>query len=175
MRIALKRIVLPALRARSFEGELPDLRRVSEEGTHFFGVKTSKYGGSFIVNLGRLPPGPFTTRSGELVSPDLLTIFHPWGNDAARLRAVPNVLTEVWFQYGPSRASANVPHLRKLLGIGDPHPPAPDFDRTARAVLALLPECDQWWAGANGLPHVRSHAEAERAQHEAWNNRPRNS
>src|SRR3954466_7358806 len=74
IRAALKRIVLPALRARGFEGELPDLRRVSAEGTHFFNVQTSKYGGSFIVNLGRIPPGPIATPSGELISPDRCTI-----------------------------------------------------------------------------------------------------
>lgn len=173
MRIALKRIVLPALRARGFEGELPDLRRVSAEGRHFFNVQTNKYGGSFIVNLGRIPPGPFTTSSGEFVPPDLLSIIHARGNDEARLRAVPNVLTEVWFQYGQAEQSKAWAGLRPLLGLGNPKPFVPEFERVAHELLALLPECDQWWAGADGLPHIRSSVEAERAQHEAWVNRPR--
>lgn len=173
MRIALKRVVLPALRARGFEGELPDLRRVSAEGTHFFNVQTNKYGGSFIVNLGRIPPGPFTTRSGEFISPELLTLVHARGNNAARLRAKPHVLETRWFQYGQTHSSKAWAHLRPLLGLGRPTPFIPEFERAAREVLALLPECDQWWAGADGLPHVRSSAEAERAQHEAWINRPR--
>lgn len=173
MRIALNRIVLPALRARGFKGELPDLRRVSAEGTHFFNVQTNKYGGSFIVNLGRLPPGPFTTRSGELVPADLLSIIHARGSDEARLRAKPHPDEEVWFQYGQTERSKTWAKLRPLLGLGDPKPLVPEFERVAHELLALLPECDQWWAGADGLPHVRSSAEAERAQHEAWNNRPR--
>lgn len=175
MRIALKRLVLPALRVRGFEGELPDLRRVVAEGTHFFSVQTNKYGGSFTVNLGRIPPGHFTTRSGERISPELLTIFHAQRNDAARLRAVPDVDTEVWFQYGQSLASTSWTKLWSLLGLGELNIFVPEFERLAREVLALLAECDEWWAGASGLPHVRSHAESERAQHEAWISRPRKS
>ena len=58
MREALKRTVLPALRERGFQGELPHLRRVSAEGTHTFTVQTSKWGGEFVVELGRVPPVP---------------------------------------------------------------------------------------------------------------------
>lgn len=168
IRVALKRIVLPALRARGFEGELPHLRRITAEGTHFFSVQTNnKRGGSFVVNLGRLPPGPHTTRSGEVIAPERLTIFEALGNDAARLRAVPNTLTEVWFQYRQSPLSASLTRFRQAIGLGGPKPFVTEFERAAREVLDLLPECDQWWAGANGLPHVRSQAESERAQDEA--------
>lgn len=156
MRAALKRVVLPELRARGFSGELPHLRRLVPDATHTFTVQVSRWGGELIVELGRAPAGPYVTASGEAIAPDALQAFHMRDGDRARLRAVPNVLREVWFSYKVTLRD----RVRRLLARVVGRVSAPDpFERAARQVLLLLPECDRWWAGEDGLPHVRSFAE----------------
>lgn len=160
----MKRTVLPALRARGFDGELPHLRRVTPDGTHTFSITTSKWGGRFIVELGRVPPGPYMARSGQIVAPDRITSIDVRFEDAGRLRAEPDVLEEVWFQYEPLPWPSVWARLKRLIGLTS-DPAATGFESAARDVFDLLPECDKWWAGANALPHVRSHAEQRRAQY----------
>lgn len=161
MRAALKRVVVPELRARGFSGELPHLRRLAPDATHTFSMQVSKWGGEFIVELGRAPAGPYVTATGEAIAPEALQAFHMRDDDRARLRAVPNVLREVWFSYKLTLGD----RVRRQLARAFGRAAAPDpFERAAHQVLELLPECDRWWAGEGGLPHVRSFAEQFAAQ-----------
>lgn len=75
---AMKRVVVPALRSRGFEGELSRMRRVTAGGTFTFQV--SKWGGRFIIELGRAPAGPYVTMDGETVGPGMLTTWHLHGH-----------------------------------------------------------------------------------------------
>ena len=156
IRAALRRHVVPALRERGFRGELPHLRRITATATHTFTLQVSKWGGEFIIELGRAPAGPYETSTGEVVEPSELTSWHVRDADRARLRAVPDVLREVWFSYSPRLRDRVVAATRRLLK----RPPLPDrLDRAALEVLAHLPECERWWAGEDRLPHVRSFTE----------------
>lgn len=156
MRAALKRLVVPALRERGFRGELPHLRRVSADATHTFTVQTSKWGGEFIVELGRAAAGPYRTSTGEVIEPAQLTSWNMRDADRARLRAVPDTSHETWFRYAPRTRDRAAAWLARLLGRPAP---ADGFERAARQLLSLLPECDRWWSGENRLPHIRSFTE----------------
>lgn len=161
MRAALKRVVVPALRARGFTGDLPHLRHITSEGTHTFSTRTWKWGGRFIVDLGRAPAGPYRTVTGEVIEPAALTSWHLRDADGATLRAVPDVLEETWFSYELTTTDRLRGWVGRLLGGSREVDP---FDRAARAVLGHLPECDRWWGGEERLPHVRSHLEQLEAQ-----------
>lgn len=161
MRAALKRIVLPALRERGFTGELPTLRRLGADATHLFTVQTSKWGGEFVVELGRARAGAYRAASGEDVAAAVLETYHLRDDDRARLRAVPNVLREVWFSYRLTLGGRIGNRLGRAIGWPAPVDP---FERAARQVVALISECDRWWAGEERLPHVRSFAEQLEAQ-----------
>lgn len=160
IRGALARVTLPALRSRGFVGELPDLRRMTSTATHLFTVQTSKWGGRFIVELGRAPAGVYTTARGEVIEPPALACFHLPDNQRARLRSTPTVHEEAWFRYAPTFGE----RLRQLGARLLRRSVMTSHERAARQVLALLPECDRWWAGEDGLPHVRSFAEQRQAQ-----------
>lgn len=161
MRAALQRIVVPALRARGFTGELPHLRRITPEWTWTFSTRTWKWGGRFLVDLGRAPAGSYRTVTGEVIAPAELTSWHLRDADRASLRAVPNVLEEVWFSYELTTRDRLRQWISQWIGRGTRIDP---YSRAAHAVLGHLPECDRWWGGEAGLPHVRSYLEQLAAQ-----------
>ncbi len=155
MLATLRALVLPALRQRGFAGDLPHLRRAAAAGTWTFSSQVSKWGGEFIIELGRAPAGPYTARDGALVPPAELTSFHLRLAQRARLCADADPAREVWFRYSPTLPDRARQQVGELVG----RPLAPDpCERAARQVLELLPECDRWWQGEAGLPHVRSMA-----------------
>ncbi len=158
---AIRWIVVPVLRERGFTGELPHLRRATPGGTSTFSVQISKWGGKFIVELGRAPAGPYASAGGETIEPGALTSFDLRLALRARVRAVPDVLEEVWFAYTPTAGERVRRALRSLLPLQEDSTP---FERAARELIALLPECERWWAGESWLPHVRSYEEQEWAQ-----------
>jgi hypothetical protein len=127
-------------------------------------VQTSKWGGEFIVELGRVRPGPYVSSTGAVIEPSNLSSVDLRLEERARLRAVPEVLREVWFRYRPTLGDRLRGRLARLFGRSVPDPAVEGVERAAHAVLALLPECDRWWAGETGLAHVRSYLEQERAQ-----------
>lgn len=161
IRAALKRLVVPALRERGFSGELPHLRRLTGEATHTLSLRISKWGGRFVLDLGRAPAGPYRTAAGEVIEAGQLTSWHLRPEHRATLRAVPDVLEEVWFDYTPRTGDRLRAAIGRLIG----RDPATDpFARAARQVQGHLEECERWWAGEDGLPHVRSDLEQLAAQ-----------
>lgn len=161
MREALQRVVVPELRKRGFTGKLPHLRRLTTQGTHTFTVQTSKWGGEFIVELGRAPAGPCRTPTGQVVPAELLTSYHLQGSDRARLRRRSGT-REAWFRYAPSTWDRLWAMARRWFG--DHREPANPFHRAAVEVATKLDECERWWAGEDGLPFIRSERESFVAQ-----------
>ena len=157
MREALQRVVVPELRARGFTGKLPHLRRLTAQGTHTFTVHTSKWGGEFIVELGRAPAGPYRTSTGEVMPADVLTSYHMQGGDRARLRRRTG-RREAWFRYAPTTWDRLLATARGWFG--NRREAVNPFHRAALEVAAKLDECERWWAGENGLPFIRSERES---------------
>jgi hypothetical protein len=157
MREALQRVVVPELRKRGFMGKLPHLRRLTTEGTHTFTVQASKWGGEFIVELGRAPAGPYRTSTGEVLPAELLTSYHLQGGDRARLRRRTG-RREAWFRYAPTTWDRLVARARRWFG--DQRAPVNPFQRAALEVATKLDECERWWAGEDGLPFIRSERES---------------
>jgi hypothetical protein len=157
MREALQRTVVPELRKRGFTGKLPHLRRLLPQGTHTFTVHTSKWGGEFIVELGRAPAGAYRTSTGEVMPAELLTSYHLQGSDRARLRRRTGT-REAWFRYAPTTWDRLWGKARRWFG--DHREPTNPFHRAALEVAMKLDECERWWAGENGLPFIRSERES---------------
>jgi hypothetical protein len=157
MRDALRRFVARDLCTRGFTGKLPHLRRVTPQGTHTFTVQTSKWGGEFIIELGRAPAGPYRTATGEAVPAERLTSYHLRGSHRARLRRRTGA-REVWFRYTPTAWDRLWSMARRWFG--DSQAPKNPFARAAIEVFIKLDECERWWAGEDGLPFIRSEAES---------------
>jgi hypothetical protein len=130
------------------------MRRITAGGTRLFTLQVSKWGGRFIIELGRAPAGPYAAIDGKAVGPEVLTTWHLWGRDRARVRAAIDD-SEVWFDCTASLGD----RLRRIAARLLRRPLMTPHERAAREVLTLLPECDRWWAGEDGLPHIRNFAE----------------
>ena len=154
MRAALELFVLPSLERRGFTGALPHLRRVTPDGTHLFTYWPSKYGGEFIIDLGRAPPGQYDAGSGRILEAAELRAIDLHLQDRARLRAKPFAERETWFEYRPSLSERVMVGAAKLVGASR-DARAEAYERAARELLALLPECDAWWASGRQTAYVR--------------------
>lgn len=75
MDAALKAIVVPHLRAMGFKGTMPHFRRERGEAVDLLGFMFNRYGGKFVVELGRMPPGGVMVQ-GKLVPPAKAKVFY---------------------------------------------------------------------------------------------------
>lgn len=92
----LKKIVVPFLREHGFKGQFPRFHRVGDGQVDLVYFQFSKYGGSFIVELGTAPSGDFTTSWGEIVP--LAKIEPSYLGDAHRHR-LGGRGSKAWFRY----------------------------------------------------------------------------
>lgn len=129
---ALQEILVPALRERGFKGMLPHFRRLGTGQAQLLTVQFNKWGGSFIIELGRAQRLPYRSRSGRVMTAGQLRAWDLDLEDRVRLHAGATPRREVWFSFKPGLA-----WWRN----------ADRFQRAARQALAKLPEADAWWAG----------------------------
>lgn len=69
MDVALKTVVVAALREQGFTGSLPHLRRRDDDRISLLSVQHYSSGGSFVVEVAACPPTGFTTSWGEQIPP----------------------------------------------------------------------------------------------------------
>lgn len=132
----LQRTLVPELRSMGFAGSLPHFRRRQDLGLDFLSIQFDKYGGGFVVELGRL--------RGEEVQPTLedraFADLNCWSLPSVRrvrLGRRRSVWRGEWFRY--DRAG---PWWR--LGFGR-EPEERQQVGAAEELLSLLPQAEEWF------------------------------
>ena len=121
MNAALRRHLVPALRARGFRGSLPHFRRVLANRIDLLTVQFDKWGGGFIVEISHCGPQGVTTHWGKQIPPAKVTAHDL--NHRHRLGAPAAGEDGRWFRYDDGTTA----------------------EAAALAATAMLNEADQWW------------------------------
>lgn len=94
---ALRKRVVPALKARGFKGSFPHLRRVAESKIDLLTFQFDKWGGGFIVEIAACPPEGVTMYGGEHVAPGKVNAWHM--SRRLRLGAPDEKSDGRWFRF----------------------------------------------------------------------------
>ena len=124
MNAALRDRFVPALRKRGFKGSLPHFRRVGEDRIDLLTVQFDKYGGGFVIEIGRCPLQGVTTSWGKKIVPAKVTVHDLHHGDRRRLGSPAPGEDGRWFRYDGRRS----------------------VKTAADAAASLLPEADTWWS-----------------------------
>lgn len=129
---SLKHRTVPRLRELGFKGSFPHFYRAGPERTDLLSFQFDKYGGGFIVELAKAPPGDFATPWGESVPVNKLTASHLPPDERLRLGS-RRAAGDHWFRYDRGGL------FRKR----------PTFEELSEAVRALIDEqAEPWWLDA---------------------------
>jgi len=71
---SLRQRAVPRLRELGFKGSFPHFHRPLSERTDLLTFQFDKYGGGFVVEIAKAPPGGFTTSWGEVVPTNKLSV-----------------------------------------------------------------------------------------------------
>jgi hypothetical protein len=120
---ALRERFIPALRSRAFKGPFPHFRRALTDRIDLLTVQFDKWGGGFVIEIGRCPPNGVKTAWGKEIAPEKVTAhdLHP----SARHRIGSSAPGEEgkWFRYDGGTSPVAV----------------------AEAAVSALKEADDWW------------------------------
>ena len=92
---ALKRLVVPELRALGFKGSMPHLRRERAGAFDLLSFQFSRWGGAFVVEIGRFPLAGLQ-HSWKFVAPEKVKNFDL--TDRYRVGA-PDTHSDHWFKF----------------------------------------------------------------------------
>jgi len=115
MEAALKKLVVPVLRERSFTGSFPHFRRIKEE-VDLLTFQFDRNGGGFIIEAAKGKKEGFTTHWGKYIPAAKLTAWDLHPDQRKRLHPGPDGSVESWFRYDASQ----------------------DCDAVARAALSMI-------------------------------------
>lgn len=120
MEQALEQHIVPWLFEHGFTGELPHFRRKRQINVDLLTFQFDRYGGGFVIELGKAPLGDFITRSGEVIAEDKLT--PPFVDERVRI--------------GPGEDDSDDPWFRYDLG---------QFEICVSQIFQYLPLDPRWW------------------------------
>lgn len=125
----LKQLVIPHLRALGFKGSFPHFRRLLEDRTDLLMFQFDRYGGGFVVEIAKCPPGDFVTSWGERIPAKKLEVYYLHPDRRFRL-GTASTGEDHWFRYDHGG------HWRRHQV----------FERLAHEVVQLLDEqAVLWW------------------------------
>ena len=143
MMAAFKSRFVPALRERGFVGAFPHFRRPRPERLDLLTVQFNKYGGSFVVELGRCGPEGLTEGPWQDLPVEKINVGHLFHE---RRRLTPRDLHKgwrgaEWFEFGPANTD-------------DPEPAGPqdDYDALADQTLKAFDEVGESWLARPAAP-----------------------
>jgi uncharacterized protein YcgI (DUF1989 family) len=95
---ALRRVVVPVLKEQGYTGTFPHFRRIGPDQIDLLTFRFDKWGGGFVVEIGRCRPEGYTTSSGEHTPPDKVRTddLHP--DERFRLGAAAKG-EDHWFRF----------------------------------------------------------------------------
>lgn len=101
MRNAMKKALVPYLKAEGFNGKFPSFQRKEKQLLHLLTVQFDKHGGGFFLEFAIHPEGDLKTSWGEIVPENKLDVAYAPIEDRARLQenGKPNSLRDDWFRY----------------------------------------------------------------------------
>ena len=123
---ALKKHVVPELRARGFKGSFPHFRRPAGSLIHILSFQFSSWGGGFVVEIGACPSTGVELHTGEHIPPSKVCHRHVF----PRLRLGSSERqVDHWFYYD-ERADSRGEEVYQVA---------------ARSVLSHLEQAQAWW------------------------------
>src|SRR4051812_31037099 len=123
MKAALKTAVVPHLRERGFSGSFPHFRRCGSSGIDLLTFQFDRWGGGFVIEIGKCPVEGITTYWGKEIAPGKVTAWDLHPNKRVRIQPVPGSGPEEWFRYDSATTED-------------------DFDRVAESVMICLEKAD---------------------------------
>ncbi|HET6512630.1 MAG TPA: DUF4304 domain-containing protein, partial [Candidatus Kapabacteria bacterium] len=73
MEAALQQHIIPWLLENGFTGQMPHFQRRRAHHLELLTFQFDRYGGGFVIELGKAPLGDFTVSNGEVIPESLLT------------------------------------------------------------------------------------------------------
>ncbi len=123
MKDALREHFVPQLRARGFKGSLPHFRRAASTGIDLLTIQFDRWGGGFVIEIGRCGPTGVILGWGKAVPPNKVTTHDLHPNLSHRLGAPTMGEDGKWLRYDNGTPPAIV----------------------AQEAAAMLFEADGWW------------------------------
>ncbi len=123
MNVALRSRLVPALRSRGFKGSLPHFRRAREDYIDLLTVQFDKWGGGFIVEIGRCPADGITMHWGEQIAPGKVTAHDLHPEKRHRLGSPAPGADGRWFRFDDGTS----------------------VESAADAAVSMLNEAERWW------------------------------
>lgn len=128
MVLALKSLVVPVLRERSFKGSFPHFRRFRERHIDLLTIQFDKWGGGYIIEVSCCGPDGIVTHWGEHIPPQRV---RAWDLDHRHRLGSPGPGVDGrWFRFDSSESCEQV----------------------ARNTLPYLEEAEEWWANNANCP-----------------------
>ena len=134
---ALREVVVPTLRDMGFRGSFPHFRRTRAEQIDLLVFQFSRWGGSFVVELGYCPATGYTSLSGQHYATDRVRVHHLHIQQRVRLGSQRPEVFDHWFKFEPE--SDNI------------------YTETATEVLPLLhSQAEHCWLTHEPTPNTRN-------------------
>lgn len=134
---ALREVVLPTLRDMGFRGSFPNFRRARADQLDLLAFQFSRWGGSFVVELGYCPVSGYTSLSGEHYPPNRVQVHHLHHQQRIRLGSRRPEVADYWFQFEPESERI--------------------YTQTAAEVLPLLhSQAEHFWLTHEPTPNARN-------------------
>src|SRR5690349_15884630 len=96
---SLRKIVIPSLKAKGFKGTFPHFRRISDTRIDLLSFQFDRYGGGFVIEIGKCSPEGITTPWGEQIPPLKVKVYSLHPNERIRVQPVPGGDASSWFRY----------------------------------------------------------------------------
>lgn len=125
MKLSLKKVFVPSLRALGFKGSFPDFRRIGSDRIDLLTVQFDRHGGGFIIEVSRCPPNGITTSWGKQIPSNQVTAWDQHPNQRHRLGSPKPGVDGHWFRFDDGTPT----------------------DVVANQATLFLEEADRWWNG----------------------------
>jgi hypothetical protein len=128
---ALRKTVVPQLRAMGFRGSFPHFRRSGSQQIDLLTFQFDKWGGGFVVEIAKCPVEGVIHPWGIIAGPTRVKVWDVHPGDRLRLQPRLGSSTGDWFRYDQQVRSEEDSELEDI----------------ARQVIPYLEIAEIWWRG----------------------------
>jgi hypothetical protein len=120
---ALKKVFVPVLKERGFNGSFPHFRRILNDRIDLLTLQFDRWGCGFVVEIATCDPGGLTTHWGKRIPPNKVTAWDLNPNRRHRPGSSSPKEDGHWFRFDDGTS----------------------VDTLADSVVMYLEEADRWW------------------------------